>query len=117
MAPERFHHYYCVAIDAAAAGTRTLVAAPGAGLQIWVFGLMANLAAAATVDFINSTPTDMSGTMPYGANDGPKFPMSANPHAPWFKCATNTALQVTLTGAGGDLDGMLVYAIVAPPVA
>lgn len=100
------------AFDSAKNGTRDLIAAPGAGKSIWVYGVFGRCSAnAGTVKFIDSGPNDLSGTMPVVATDiDIEFPISPIVDAPWFKCAANKKLQVVLS-ADVDFDGVIVYAI------
>jgi len=102
-----------VAIDAAKNGTRDLVAAGGAGTQIWVLGLVAGTDANGTATFIDSTPTSHTGAIPLLAagTSALVWPTVTDPDYAWIKCATNKKLQVTLS-ANSDLDGVLVYATV-----
>ena len=102
-----------VAINAAKNGTRDLVAAGGAGTQLWVLGLMAGTDADGTASFIDSTPTTHTGLIPLlaaGANSV-VLPTVTDPDYAWIKCATNTKLQVTLS-VNSDLDGVLIIATV-----
>ena len=102
-----------VAINAAKAGTRDLVAAGGAGTQIWVLGMVASTDADGTATFIDDTPTSHTGVIPLLAAGANSFVLPTVPHPDyaWIKCATNKKLQVTLS-ANSDLDGILVYATV-----
>lgn len=60
-----------IAIDQGAAGTTDLVAAPGAGLKIYVTGIALSLSAAGTVRFTEGTgPTNLSGDMDLAAAGG-----------------------------------------------
>jgi hypothetical protein len=102
--------YTSVAVNAAKNGTRDIVATPGADKQLWVYGFTGTSDAAGHVTWLDSTPTSHSGVMPVPALGG--VPLGhLNPQAPWFKCATNKILQVTLP-VGNDLDGILIYATV-----
>jgi len=97
-----------VPVNAAKGGTRELIAAPGAGNQIWVYRCIAVAGADGTVQFL-SAATPLTGVMALaergGFADGGDF-------MPLWKCGTNEALNVVL-GLEPDLDGCLVYRIVA----
>ena len=96
----------------AAAGTanQSLVAAPGANKQIWVYGISVTADAAGTISFQDEDDTAVSGVMPVAANGGFAHSPSGNFAMPLWKVATNKALEVdTVTCA---LDGSLSYAIV-----
>ena len=103
--------YVRVAVDAAKNGTRDLIAAPGADKQLWIYAGIFTTDANGTVKFIDSTPADLTGTMPIAANGGFVLPISPKASAPWYKCATNTKFQAVLS-ANSDLDGSILYAIV-----
>ena len=103
--------YIPVLINAAKNGTRDLVAAPGAGKQIWVYGLYVLALAIGTVTFIDDTPTNLSGLLTVTANQTICLPATGDGDMVWMKCSTNKKLQVTLS-ADTDLDGWLIYAVV-----
>ena len=100
-------------IDLAAnTANQVLVAAPGAGKQIWVFGIfMMADTAAGTVTLQDEDDTALSGTMAVGDEDGWVLPMSGNFAMPWIKVATNKALEAD-TGAC-TVDGIITYAVVS----
>jgi hypothetical protein len=100
-------------VDIAAAQTAaSLVAAPGANKQIWVYGLVAKTnGTTATILLQDGTPTNKTGTITLTDSDGFVLPMSGNFEMPWLKCATNTALQADTTGSG-TVDGIISYAVV-----
>ena len=102
------------AVNVAAAGTRELVAAPAAGISIWVHAIHVGVAADATAKLLDSTPTDRTGTMPLytDGNQNIDWPLTGGKE-PYFKCAAGAALQVTLVGAGGDMDGLILYSLQA----
>lgn len=99
------------AVNLAKNGTRDIIAAPGANLSLWIYGLIGTTDAQGTILLLDSTPTSHSGAMPIGANGGFCMPISTNPRAPWIKCTTNTKFQATLS-ANSDFDGIVVYAVV-----
>ena len=116
MADQRFT-YISAAVNLAKNGTRDIIAAPGAGVELWIYGLYGVTNADGNVTFLDSTPTTMSGVIPVlAATPEFKLPISANPAAPWFKCLPNTKFQVTLT-TNVDWDGIVVYAKVPTPSA
>lgn len=60
-----------IAVAQGAAGTTDLVAAPGAGLKIYVVKLVLVMSAAGTLKFTEGTgPTDLTGPMAIAANGG-----------------------------------------------
>lgn len=105
--------YASKAIDlAASTANQVLVAAPGAGKQIWVYGIfMMADTAAGTVTLQDEDDTALSGTMAVSDEGGWVLPMSGNFAMPWIKVATNKALEAN-TGAC-TVDGILTYAIVS----
>ena len=105
--------YASVAVDlAASTANQVLVAAPGAGNQIWVYGLfMMADTAAGTVTLQDEDDTALSGTMAVSDEGGWVLPMSGNFSMPWLKVATNKALEAD-TGAC-TVDGILTYAVVS----
>jgi hypothetical protein len=105
--------YASAVIDlAASTANQTIIAAPGANKQLWIYGIGILLdTAAGTVKFHDSAPTDITGTMALGDEGGLVVAPSGNFAMPIWKCGTNTALQAD-TGAG-TVDGWLTYAIVS----
>lgn len=97
---------------AASTADQSLVAAPGADHQIWVYGLfMMADTAAGTVTLQDEDNTALSGTMAVSDEGGWVLPMSGNFAMPWIKVATNKALEAD-TGAC-TVDGILTYAVVS----
>ena len=105
--------YTSVKVDlAASTANQVLVAAPGAGKQIWVYGLfMMADTAAGTVTLQDEDDTALSGTMAVSDEGGWVLPLSGNFAMPWVKVATNKALEAD-TGAC-TVDGILCYGIVS----
>jgi hypothetical protein len=101
------------AINLTTGAAQTLVAAPGANKQIWVYGLaiVVGTADGQTIAFGDSTPTAKTGVMVFKQNGGISISPSSNFAMPIFKCATNKALTIDITA--GDADGILYYAIVS----
>ena len=87
---------------------QVLVAAPGAGKQIWVCRMFGTITVAGTVKLSDSTPEDLTGPMSYDPNAGLVL-SGDNPMSPWLKCATNKAL--TMTVSAGTFNGSLSYVI------
>lgn len=96
---------------AASTNNQEIVAAPGAGKQIWVLGIfcMADTAAG-TIVFQDEDDTALTGTIALSDEGGFVWPLASNPAVPWFKVATNKALEAD-TGAC-TVDGVIVYATV-----
>ena len=96
---------------AASTNNQELIASPGAGYQIWVYGLfMMADTAAGTVRFHDGLGIPRSGTMAVSDEGGWVLPMSGNFAMPWMKVATSQALQAD-TGAC-TVDGIITSAIV-----
>ena len=97
---------------AASTADQSLVAAPGANKQIWVYGLFILAdTAAGTVALQDEDNTALSGVMAVSDEGGFVLPMSGNFAMPWIKVATNKALECD-TGAC-TVDGVITYAIVS----
>jgi len=103
--------YTQVAINLAAGANQSLVSAPGANKQIWVYGVQFMVNAAGTVSFQDEDDTAISGIMPFAANGGMVVSPSGNLAMPLWKVATNKALEVDVVTA--ELDGSLTYGIVS----
>ena len=96
---------------AASTANQELVADPGSGKSIWVYGLfMMADTAAGTVTLQDEDDTALSGTMAVSDEGGWVLPMSGNFAMPWIKCTSNKALEAD-TGAC-TVDGILTYAII-----
>lgn len=109
---EPIESYFSIPIDlAASTNNQEVIAAPGTGLQIWVYGLfMMADTAAGTVLLHDEAGHRFTGTMAVSDEGGWVLPMSGNMAMPWFKVNTNQALQCD-TGAC-TVDGILTYAVV-----
>jgi len=103
--------YASIAINLAAGADQSLVAAPGANKQIWVFGVNFTVNVAGTVSFQDEDNTAISGIMQFGATGGMAVSPSGNFSMPLWKVATNKALEVDVVTS--ELDGSLQYAIVS----
>ncbi len=91
---------------------QSLIAAPGANKQIWVYGLHYVVGTAAgTVSFQDEDNTAISGVMSHALNSGGGFPPSGNFSMPMWKVATNKALEVDCVTC--DIEGWINYAIVS----
>lgn len=96
---------------AASTANQSIVAAPGADKQIWVYGLVLLAAAASTVSIQDEDDVALSGIIPVAETGGFTINPSGNFSMPWIKVATNKALEID-TGAG-TVDGIVTYAIVS----
>lgn len=103
--------YANIAINLAAAANQSLVAAPGANKQIWVYGYSVVTSAAGSVSFQDEDDTALSGIMPLAANSGIVRNPSGNFAMPIWKLVTNKALEIDVVTA--EVDGDLQYAIVS----
>jgi len=98
---------------AASTNNQQIIAAPGAGKQIWVYGLfMMADTAAGTVLLEDSAGTALTGTIAISDEGGFVLPISGNMLAPWIKVGGNLALRAD-TGAC-TVDGIIVYSVVTP---
>ena len=103
--------YNTAAINAAAAADQELVAAPGAGKQIWVYGLfMMADTGAGTVTLQDSDNTALSGVMAVSDEGGWVLPMCSNFEMPWLKVTTNKALEADCSTS--TVDGIIAYGVV-----
>ena len=104
--------YTTAAINADAAANQELVAAPGAGKQIWVYGcfMMADTGAG-TVTFQDEDDTALSGDCAVSDEGGWVLPMSGNFAMPWIKVATNKALEIDC--ATSTIEGIITYGIIS----
>lgn len=102
--------YAHAAINLAAGANQTLVAAPGASKQIWVYGIGFTVNAAGTVSFQDEDDTAITGVMPFAASSGLNTPPTGNFSMPIWKVATNKALEVDIVTS--EMDGWIDYAIV-----
>lgn len=105
--------YGGVAVDCAAnTDNQELIATPGANKQIWVYGMLGGgSVAAGTIQLLDDADAAHTGSIPVGVNGGFSHPESGNFAMPWFKVATNKALDMkTVTCA---FDGNMSYAIVS----
>ena len=99
---------------AAATANQELIAAPGANRQIWVYGFAGTANEAGSVSIQDEDDVAHTGVMPVGATGGGfVLPLASNKDMPWFKVATNKALECdTLTC---EFDGIITYRTVTVP--
>ena len=97
---------------AASVAGQVIIPAPGSGQQLWIYGVLAlaDATAAGTVQLKASDGTNITGPLSLGAG-GFVLPVTPNVALPWFKVATNKALEAD-TGAC-TVDGVIVYATVS----
>jgi hypothetical protein len=100
-----------VPVTQGAAGTTDLVAAPGAGLKIYVVSVVLTLDAAGSIKFTEGTgPTDLSGVIPVAINSG--FVVLGDAECPVLQ--TNTAnAKLSMVTATGKAFGWLRYFVAA----
>ena len=93
-------------------GASQQVIASAASKQIWVYGyaITCGDADGQTVQFLDETPTALTGIMEFVQYGGIAVSPSGNFGMPIWKCATDKDLDVTITG--GDVDGFITYAII-----
>lgn len=105
--------YTTAAISATAnTANQSLVAAPGASKQIWVYGVQFTLGTGdGSVSFQDEDDTARSGVMPFAQNSGMAVAPSGNFSMPLWKIATNKALEVDTVTC--DIKGSIQYAIVS----
>lgn len=101
--------YEPISINLAAGANQELVAAPGAGKQIWVYGYQLTVNTAGSISFQDSDDSPKSGIMPL--DKGIAVPPSGNFAMPLFKVATNKALEIDVVTC--EVDGTLQYGIIS----
>lgn len=95
-------------ITQGAAGSTDLVAAPGAGLKIYVVSIVLVGDAGGTVKFQENAATDLTGAIPLAANGG--FVVLGNGIDPILQ--TNTAnLKLNLVSGTAKVFGWIRYFI------
>jgi len=90
-------------VNLAAGAQQEVIATPGAGHQLWVYGYELHANAGGTVQFHDESDTAATGIMPVGANGGMAI---ASPY-PLFKLATNKALELSVVTS--EIDGVIQY--------
>lgn len=95
---------------AASTNNQELVAAPGAGKSIYVYGLfMMADTAAGTVTLQDEDDTALSGTMAVSDEGGWVLPISGNLEMPWIKVPSGKALEADVGAC--TIDGIIAYGI------
>lgn len=105
---------YTSASVSAAANTadQSLVSAPGANKQIWVYGLVGSADTGdGSISLQDEDNTAKSGIMEVTRRGGFVVNPSGNFAMPWFKVATNKALEIDTVTCG--FKGTISYAIVS----
>jgi len=97
------------AVNAAADATTAIVAAQGAGTQIWVYGYELGVTPGGTYLW-KSAATAKQAAVPRGANGGAVRDSGGHRTRPLFKCGTNEALNLTTVTAAvtGDVSYRVV---------
>lgn len=105
--------YTSAAVSAAAnTANQQIVAAPGAGKQIWVYGIALTAdTGSGSVSIQDEDDTAISGVMAVAANGEITMNPSGNFLMPWFKVATNKALELDTVTCGAK--GVISYAIIS----
>jgi hypothetical protein len=96
---------------AANTANQSIIAAPGANKQIWIYGLFGTANVAGSISIQDEDDTAISGVMPVGITGGWVIPMSGNFSMPWKKVATNKAVEIDTVTC--EFDGLVAYAIVS----
>jgi hypothetical protein len=105
---------YANAVISASANTanQSLIAAPGASKQIWVYGINFSVGTGAgSASFQDEDDTAISGVMPFAENGGMVVAPTGNFAMPLWKVATNKALEVDTVTC--DIKGSIQYAIIS----
>lgn len=105
--------YTHAAISASAdTANQSLIAAPGASKQIWVYGIQFTVGTGdGSVSFQDEDDTAITGVMPFEQYSGMAQQTSGNFSMPLWKVATNKALEVDTVTC--DIKGSIQYAIVS----
>ena len=91
-----------VDVNEDAGGPNELIATPGAGHALWIYGYELHANLPGTFQLLSAT-TDKTGIMPIGALGGP----ARDSVYPIFKCAENEALNLTTVTCA--MDGIITY--------
>lgn len=105
--------YTSTSISASAnTANQSLVTAPGANKQIWVYGFVGSAdTGAGSISLQDEDDAALSGIMPVAENGGFAVTPSGNFAMPWLKTTTNKALEIDTVTCG--FKGVLSYAIVS----
>lgn len=99
-----------IAVAAGAAASTDLVAAPGAGLKIYVVGMVLVQKAVGTLKFTEGVgPTDLTGVIDEAAAGG--FVVFDNGNVVLQTNTANSKLSIVTAGAGANANGWLRYFI------
>lgn len=101
--------YGSVVVSLSAGADQQLVAAPGAGKAIWVYGYQLSLSASGSIALQDSS--DAGGTGVMSLDKGISVPPSGNPAMPLFKLDENKALEIDIVTA--DVGGTVQYGIIS----
>lgn len=96
---------------AANTANQSIIAAPGASKQIWIYGLIGTADVAGSISIQDEDDTALSGVMPVSATGGFVMNPSGNFSMPWIKVATNKAVEIDTVTC--TFDGIVIYAIVS----
>lgn len=99
------------AISSVTGANQSIVAAPGANKQIWVYGINISMSTAGTVAFQDEDDTAITGAMGLADTGGFCISPSGNFAMPLWKVATNKALEADVVT--GTINGSITYAIVS----
>lgn len=103
--------YTQVPISAVTGSNQSLITAPGANKQIWVYGIGFTCSVAGTVAIQDEDDTAITGVVSYAQYSGPLVTPTGNFSMPLWKVATNKALEADVTTA--TINGWIDYAIVS----
>lgn len=99
------------AISSVTGANQSLVAAPGASKQIWVYAINFSMSTAGTVAFQDEDDTAITGAMGIADTGGMAMGPSGNFAMPIWKVATNKALECDVVT--GTINGSITYGIVS----
>jgi len=104
--------YHSVALNLSAnTANQQIVAAPGENKQIWVYAIAGHAdTGAGTVAFQDEDDNALTGAIAVSDERGFVLPHSGSFAMPWFKVATNKALEADTVTC--SFTGVLCYAIV-----
>lgn len=105
--------YNTLAVSAAAnTANQSLVSAPGASKQIWIYGVVLTADTGdGSISLQDEDDTAVSGVMEVSRRGGFVINPSGNFAMPWKKVATNKALEIDTVTCGAK--GILAYAVVS----
>jgi len=90
---------------------QAIIAAPGAGHALWVYGILMQAdASAGTVRLEESGGAALTGIIAVSDERGFALPLSGDVAMPWLKLGENQGLSADTVGC--SIDGVVVYAIV-----